>query len=100
MNPFLIRISECFPKILTLYDGFYITLFALLTMLGGKKGELFDFVGEVIRVVTKVDGVGLTTALAKPVLIPHLGSTFMDSPQLGAAVRAVLCPGLGVRSLA
>jgi hypothetical protein len=101
MNPFLINISECFPKIITLYDVFYLPLFALLTMLGEKCGKLlFNAVSIVIRVVTKVDGVSLPAFLAETVLVPHLSPALVNCPKLGSAVGAVFSPRLRVRPLA
>lgn len=67
---------------LTLYDIFYISLFALLTMLGEKKWRklFFDSVSIVIRVISKVDGVRFITFLAKTVLIPNVSTTAVNHP--------------------
>ena len=50
-------------------------------MLGEKDGKLFrDSVSEVIRVISKVDGVGFTAFLAVSVFVPYMGTTLMDCP--------------------
>ena len=41
---------------------------------------LFDFIGEIVRVVAKVDWIRFSAFLAETVFVAYLCPTIMDSP--------------------
>lgn len=64
------------------------------------RGLFFlDSIGEIIRIIPKIDRIRLTTFWAKAILVPYLCPTLMYAPQLSATVRTILCMRLWMRTL-